>query len=141
MNEIGPTLGVIIMMNNYFHDVATGLLMTSGVGLWVVMRRYVDTGNRETTEYFLRIYRGMKRLARFSLYCILIGGVPRTLFYKSFEWANAVGHNQVPAIIVKHVLAFGFVFTGVYIWLKFEKRVKKIDMSLRAAEEADRTAA
>lgn len=141
MYDISPALGVIIMMNNYFHDVATGLLITSGVGLWVVVRRFQDTGNREKAEYFLSIYRGMKRLARFSLFWILLGGVPRTLFYKSFEWANAVDHYQVPALIVKHVLAFSFVFGGVAIWLRFEKRAKEIDMSLKGSQRADQPAA
>jgi hypothetical protein len=134
MQNIGPTLGIIIMMNNYLHDVATGLLAASGVGLWVIMRKYEDTGNREVTEYFLSIYKSMTRLARFSLLCILIGGVPRTLFYRSFEWANAVGHGQVPAIIAKHVLAFAFVGTGVYFWCRFDRKVKHIK-SLMSSKE------
>jgi hypothetical protein len=126
VDSISPTLGVIIMMNNYFHDVATALLAASGIALWVIIKNYEENTDRAATEYFLRLYKGMTRVARFSLYWILIGGVPRTLFYKKFEWANAVGHGQVPAIIVKHILAFTFVGTGVYLWLKFNKKVKRI---------------
>lgn len=123
---LNPTLGLFIMMNNYFHDVATALLAASGVALWVMMKRYEDGSGEEATQYFLSIYKGMTRLARFSLYWILLGGVPRTIFYRDFEWSNAVGHGQIPALIVKHILAFAFVGTGVYVWIKLNRKVKFI---------------
>ncbi|MBI5195827.1 MAG: hypothetical protein HZA10_05865 [Nitrospirae bacterium] len=124
---MSPFLGVLIMMNNYFHDVATALLMASGIVVWVIVRRYDSAiKTKETTEYFLRIYNSATKLARFSLVWIIIGGVPRTIFYTEFEWANAAGKNQIPALLVKHVLAFVFVGIGAYIWLKINRRVKDI---------------
>jgi len=115
------------MMNNYFHDVATALLMASGIVIWVIVRRYDSAiKTRETTEYFLRIYNSATKLVRFSLIWIIIGGVPRTIFYTEFEWANAAGKNQIPALLVKHVLAFAFVGIGAYIWLKINRRVNDI---------------
>ncbi|MBI4710526.1 MAG: hypothetical protein HY759_05445 [Nitrospirae bacterium] len=124
---MSPSLGVLIMMNNYFHDVATALLMASGIVIWVVVRRYNSAvKTRETTEYFLRIYNSATKLVQFSLVWIIIGGVPRTIFYTEFEWANAAGKNQIPALLVKHVLAFAFVGLGAYIWLKINRRVKDI---------------
>ena len=77
---ISPTLGVIIIMNNYFHDVATTLLAASGVAPWVIIRRYEQGAERPTAGYFLRVYAGVTRLARSSRYWILIGGIPRTFF-------------------------------------------------------------
>ncbi len=124
---MSPLLGVLIMMNNYFHDVATALLMASGIVIWVIVRRYDSAiKTRETTEYFLRIYNSATKLVRFSLIWIIIGGVPRTIFYTEFEWANAAGKNQIPALLVKHVLAFAFVGIGAYIWLKINRRVNDI---------------
>jgi hypothetical protein len=122
-------LGVIIMMNNYFHDVATALLLASGIAVWVMFSKY-DNNAPEVREYFMKIYRGITRLAQFSLVWILLGGIPRTIFYKDFEWANAVGKNQVPALIVKHVIAFTIVGAGVYVWLKLSKRIKDIRESM-----------
>jgi hypothetical protein len=130
MDTIGPGFGVVLMMNNYFHDVATGLLAASGFSLWLMARRFSDSGSREETEYFLRIHAGMTKLAKFSFWWIILAGVPRTIFYKSFEWANAVEKAQVPAIIVKHVLVFAFVGTGIYLWHKLNKRAKLIRESL-----------
>lgn len=123
---MSPGLGVIIMLNNYFHDVATALLAASGVTMWIVAKRYEMHKNAETLSYFVNLYKGITKLAKFSLYWILIGGVPRTIFYKEFEWANAVGKNQVPALIAKHILAFIIVGTGAYLWIKLNKRIKQL---------------
>ncbi len=70
---MSPALGVIIMMNNYFHDVATALLLAGGYVIWVIVKRYDDSAKtRETTEYFLSVYGKAVKLAKFSLlwmYC------------------------------------------------------------------------
>lgn len=124
---MSSTLGVIIMMNNYFHDVATALLMASGFVIWVIVKRYdASAGTHDTTEYFLGIYRSATKMARFALAWIIIGGIPRTYFYREFEWANAAGKGQIPALIVKHILAFVFVGMGAYLWIKVNQRVKQI---------------
>jgi hypothetical protein len=124
---MSTTLGVFIMMNNYFHDVATALLAASGFVLWFMVKRY-DTSakTKETTEYFLRIYKSTTKFAKFSLLWIIIGGIPRTMFYKDFEWANAAGKGQITALIVKHILAFSFVGLGAYLWIKINGKVKRI---------------
>ncbi len=135
MDTISPVLGVILMMNNYFHDVATALLLASGVALWIIYKRYDEGYAPDSREYFLRIYRSMTRLAKFSLIWILIGGVPRTVFYKKMEWQVAIDHAQIPALIVKHILTFTFVGLGVYLWLKLGRKVKEVRGSLESEKE------
>ena len=124
---MGPVSGVLIMMNNYFHDVATALLAASGFVVWTIVKRYdASSKTGETTEYFLKIYRNTTKFAKFSLVWIVIGGIPRTIFYKEFEWANAAGKGQITALIVKHILAFAFVGLGAYLWVKINRKVKRI---------------
>lgn len=123
---MSPKIGVLIMMNNYFHDVATALLLASGFTMWIIVKKLGNRTEEQVAQYFLDVYHGVTRLAKFSLIWILVGGIPRTLFYKEFEWANAVGKQQVPALIVKHILAFLCVGTGVYLWIKLSRRVKEI---------------
>jgi hypothetical protein len=133
--EIHPALGIGIMMNNYFHDVAIALLAASGIALWFILKKYdahPRQDERHVTEYFLSLYDSMTRVARFSLYWIFIGGVPRTLFYRDFEWVTAVKHGQVPALIVKHVLTFALVGTGVHLWIRLKGRVHEIEDSIKA---------
>lgn len=128
-------LGLLIMMNNYLHDVATAMLACSGVVMWIIVRHFrFSTQDAGSTKYFLKIYQSVTKLARFSLSWILIGGIPRIIFYKDFEWANAVGKGQVPALIVKHILAFIFVGAGAYMWLKISKRIKEIKTGRKATE-------
>lgn len=132
---MSPALGVIIMMNNYFHDVATALLLASGVVMVIITRKLGEAREFEVARYFLRIYDGVTKLAKFSLVWILIGGVPRVLTYREFEWANAVGRNQVPALIVKHVLFFIFVSAGAWVWIKLGRSVREIRTVLGKAGE------
>lgn len=124
-------LGIAIMMNNYFHDVATALLMTCGFVMWIIVRKMDRSSDENVIRYFLRIYGSVTWFARFSLIWILVGGVPRILAYKKFEWANALGKSQVPALIVKHILAFIFVGLGAYLWIKLSRQVKEIKQSIQ----------
>jgi hypothetical protein len=113
------------MMNNYFHDVATALLLASGIAMWVIYNKFGDSDKPEVRDYFLRLYGSITFLARFSLAWIILGGIPRTIFYAEFEWSHFAGKNQIPALIVKHILAFIFVGVGAYVWIKLSRRVRE----------------
>jgi hypothetical protein len=128
---MSPTAGIALMMNNYFHDVATALLMASAFALWVMLRRY-DAGPRgpDAARYFLELHRAMTRLARFSLAWIVVGGIPRTIWYGEFEWANAAGRGQVGALVVKHAFAFAFVAGGAVLWARLRRRVAAVRAEL-----------
>jgi hypothetical protein len=119
------------MMNNYFHDVATALLAASAFALWVLLRRF-EAGPRgpDAARYFLEIQRAMVKLARFSLAWIVLGGIPRTIWYAQFEWANAAGRGQVAALVVKHVVAFALVVLGVGFWRRLRERVREVEGEL-----------
>lgn len=130
---MSPTLGVFIMMNNYFHDVATALLLASGIAMHIIVKRLGNSKEDAVINYFLKIYGSITRLAKFSLVWILLGGIPRTIFYTKFEWANAAGKGQIPALIIKHVLVFIFVFTGANMWIKLNRKVEEIKAGRKTA--------
>lgn len=129
--QITPGLGVAIMMNNYFHDVATAMLAASAFTLYAILRVRDAVDTTEATVFFLKTYRIMVKFFRFSLYWIIIGGVPRTVFYKSFEWANAADKLQVPALMVKHVLMAGLVVWGVYAWRRLKLKVAELQKTVK----------
>lgn len=128
---MSPAAGIVLMMNNYLHDVATALLGASAFTLWVMLRRY-DAGPRgpDAARYFLELHRAMTGLARVSLAWIVLGGIPRTIWYGDFEWANAAGRGQVVALVVKHVVALAFVAGGVVLWTRLRRRVAEIRAGL-----------
>lgn len=128
--HISPGLGVAIMMNNYLHDVATALLASSAIVLFAIYRIEESCSGSGATAFYLKTYRKMVKFARFALVWIVIGGIPRTIFYTSFEWANAAGKGQVPALIVKHVLMVILVVGGVVGWRKLKRKSERLEESL-----------
>ncbi|GFE62113.1 hypothetical protein [Geobacter sp. AOG2] len=130
--HIGPGLGVAIMMNNYFHDMATGLLVGSGFALHAILRIQASMNTPQATLFFLKTNRRMVKLFRFALWWVILGGIPRTIFYTSFEWANAADKLQVPALAVKHVMMFTAVVWGIYAWRRMQAKVALLRESLPA---------
>jgi len=125
-----PGLGVAIMMNNYFHDMATGLLVGSGFALHAIIRIQESMNTPMATLFFLKTNRHMVKLFKFALWWVILGGVPRTIFYTSFEWANAADKLQIPALAVKHVMMFVAVIWGVFAWRRMQKKVALLRNSL-----------
>ncbi|GFO60730.1 hypothetical protein GMST_30550 [Geomonas silvestris] len=128
--QIGPGLGVAIMMNNYFHDMATGLLVGSGFALHAIIQIQRVMNTPEATLFFLKTNQKMVKLFKFALWWVVLGGVPRTIFYTSFEWANAADKLQIPALAVKHVMMFAAVVWGVIAWRRMQKKVAVLKESL-----------
>jgi hypothetical protein len=128
--QISPGLGVAIMMNNYLHDMATGLLVGSGFALHAIIRIQASMNTPEATLFFLRTNRHMVKLFKFALWWVILGGVPRTIFYTSFEWANAADKLQVPALMVKHVMMATAVIWGVTAWRRMQRKVALLRDSL-----------
>ena len=126
---MSETAGVILMMNNYFHDVATALLLASGIAIWIIYKKFGDSDKPDVREYFLKLYDSMTFLVKFSFAWIILGGIPRTYFYTEFEWSHYAGKSQIPALIVKHILAFLFVGAGAYLWINIRNKVKEIKES------------
>ncbi|HEY6008659.1 MAG TPA: hypothetical protein VIU40_10090 [Geobacteraceae bacterium] len=127
-----PGLGVAVMMNNYFHDVATAMLAASAFCLHAIVRVQSAMNTPAATLFFLKAYRIMVKFFRFALWWIIIGGVPRTVFYVSFEWNHFADKEQVPALMVKHVLMAALVVWGVFAWRRLKKKAALLEASLPA---------
>jgi len=131
---MNPTLGVFVLMNNYFHDVATALLLATSISVWVLASKYGEGERIEVTRYFLKVYDSLTKLAKFALYWVLLAGIPRIYFYMDLEWSHAVGKGQIPAIIVKHILMVVIVGTGAHMWIRLSRKVRKLKGTLEILE-------
>ncbi len=128
-------LPIVIMMNNYFHDVATALLAASALVMVFILRSVSEEKlDQSKLDFIRRIYSSVTRVAVFSLIWILIGGVPRTIFFKRYEWWDAAGKGIVTALVIKHILMFFLVGIGFFLWLK----IKKIMSSIEQGNELDK---
>lgn len=123
-------MGVFVMMNNYFHDVATAMLLVASLLMMFLIREVERHGNVETKKLFVDVYPKMSHIIGGTIVFIVMAGIVRTFTYKEFEWANAVGNEQVPAIIVKHVLVIIFLVVGLRGWFRVHRRVKEMRKEL-----------
>jgi hypothetical protein len=123
-------LGILVIMNNYFHDVATALLFAAGFLMLAADKLLSAHNNPGAGYYFLALYRKFTGFARFALVWILVGGIPRTIFYEQYEWNPALGKGIIPALIVKHILMFTLVGLGIYFWRKLSQKAVELESGL-----------
>lgn len=114
------------MVNNYSHDIATAFLFVSGLVMWTLFRTATPEGG-DPGAFYVRVCRAAGTVAKLALCWILIAGVPRVIFYRSFEWSDMAGSLQVPAIVVKHVVMFSLVAGGLYFWSRLSRSVRELE--------------
>lgn len=119
------------MMNNYFHDLAAGIVFVCGVFMFKSVRNAEKSGSKEVKEFFLATYPVLVHILGGSIIFMLFAGTIRTFTYKDFEWANAVGIGQVYAILVKHVILGSIFFYGIALWVKSHRKIKAMRMELK----------
>jgi hypothetical protein len=114
----------LVMINNYFHDLATGVLFGAAVAMWAVGRFARDAGDKDLAV-LRRVYPPLSRLALVALVWTLVGGVPRTIFFSQVELNPAIAPDAaayiLPALLVKHVLLFTAVGLGIWMWWRTKR--------------------
>ncbi|MBI5101341.1 MAG: hypothetical protein HZB33_05850 [Nitrospirae bacterium] len=118
----------IIMTVNYSHDIATAMLAVSALTMWVLSGQYPASSDAKFELFYVKIYKTVTRVAKDSLYWILLAGVPRIIYYKEFEWSDMAGDLQIVAIVIKHVAMFTLVGAGTYFWSRLAKKVRTLKL-------------
>lgn len=111
-------MAVLVMLNNYMHDLMTALFAVSVLAAWFLLR---SAPMREAPDAIRPVATGLIRVGLFSLAWTLLGGVARALAYEKYEWMEAVGRAQVPALVVKHVILVTLVVAGLLILNKVRR--------------------
>ena len=115
-----PSWSILIILNNYFHDVAPATLLSSAVILYVLGRQAERGGDAER-QAFARSYRTLTKFAWGALAWIIIGGIPRTIFFPTFEFIPAEQKGIIADLIVKHVFMVTAVVAGAIMWVRMGK--------------------
>lgn len=115
---------VLIIINNYLHDVATAVLLGTAVIMWALGRQ-VERGGPADAAVVARLYPTLTKFAWGAVAWIVVGGVPRTIFFTRYEWDPAVVKGILPALILKHTLMFAAVVGGVLLWRSVKRRIDK----------------
>ena len=61
---MSESAAIVLMMNNYLHDVATALLVASGYVMWVTWKCLDPEAGHDAMRYFVRMYYKITKLAR-----------------------------------------------------------------------------
>lgn len=119
------------MLNNYFHDFATALFLVCSYAM-VLLARHVEHKGDESKSLVTDIYPKLLHLNVGSVIFLFMAGIVRAFTYVDFEWANAVGTGQVPALLVKHTLLLALFFYGVYLWIGVHRKIQIMRRELGA---------
>lgn len=115
-------LDILIVMNNYFHDVATATLLAAAVIMWT-LERQAARGAQEDLLALKRAYPTLTKFANIALVWVILGGIPRALTFNTHD-LGAVRGDLVPAIAVKHVVEVAAVLAGVLLWRRVRARIE-----------------
>lgn len=97
---------ILVMLNNYFHDLAVAFLWASSLLAHAVVRHWPGRPSE-------RVGRLLERVAWTSFAWVMIGGAIRAWFYQEYEWLPKAGTAQIPALAVKHLLLVGLTVWGL----------------------------
>jgi hypothetical protein len=115
-------MAVLVMLNNYMHDLATAVFAVSALAAYFLLQ---SPSARTAPDAIRPVIEGLVKVGTISLVWTLAGGVVRALAYKRYEWMEAVGKAQVPALVLKHVILVFFVILGVVML----RRVRQLQSS------------
>lgn len=126
---MSPEYAVVVMMSNYFHDVATAMIMACAVGMWVILRKYEGRGSSGPLVFLMRLYRGMWALVIISWAWVVTAGLLRLATFRSYEWPIAMAKHQEAGLLLKYGIAVSMVAAGSYLWLRVTRRMKTLSAS------------
>jgi len=116
-------MAILVMLNNYLHDLATALFAVSVIAAWLLLR---TPAARSAPQALRDVGRGLVRVGIGALVWTLAGGVVRALAFRRYEWMEAAGRSQIPALVLKHVILVGLVIAGLVV-LQRVRRMLRVD--------------
>lgn len=119
------TLAIFVMLNNLFHDFAVALLFASLIVLNFVYRKTWTQDQPGWNAITANLAGVFNKVVYACWVAIILGGIVRSLAYERFEWNEAAGRGQVPALVVKHVILVSLIVYGTYIQIRLRKRLKE----------------
>lgn len=120
---MSPLVAVCLMMNNYFHDVATAMLFACSATMLIFLK-CTELSCSDSIGFIKTVYGRMSKVFLFSVIWIVAGGIIRFATVCSFEWKNAVLKGHTNGLIAKYVIAAIMLSTGVFLWGVVRKRLR-----------------
>ena len=114
-------MAVLVMLNNYTHDLATAVFAVSALAAWLVLR----SGAMKQAPWALRpLVQGLVKIGMISFVMTLLLGGIRSAAYRQYEWSEAAGRAQIPALVVKHVILVLLVILGLWVLYRVRRALR-----------------
>lgn len=113
-----------ILMNNYFHDVATAMLLACSIVLWVFLKHLRTDDDRVLLGYARKLYGGVSTIFWFSVAWIIVSGFIRVATFTSFEWVNAGRGRFEAGLVMKYAIAGCMILIGIFLWSRLSREMK-----------------
>ena len=114
-------LGVMILLNNWFHDLSVALLTCALLGAAAIWRGALETGPG-AAAIAGRLDRLARRIGAWSLAGVVVFGAVRTWAFMEYEWIPAAGKGLLPALAVKHVVLVSLLGGATVAALRARRR-------------------
>ena len=88
---------IVVMLANYFHDLASGLLFGLVVARAVIAPSVADRQQLEVLDARWR------RLFLGAFAAVALWAAPRAWFFDAYEWSPAAARGHTAGLIAKHV--------------------------------------
>ncbi len=111
-------MAILVMLNNYLHDLATAIFAVSAVAAYLLRRSLAMQAAPESIQPLVR---GVVRVGLFSLAWTLFFGIIRSLTYRQYEWVEAAGRDQLTALMLKHVILVSLVIAGLVVLYRLHR--------------------
>ena len=112
------TEAILVMLNNFFHDLSVAFLFASSLMAHLVLR-YLPGAPPA------RLAQALSRIAWGSLVWVLAGGGVRTWFFMQYEYLPQAGAGLVPMLVAKHIVLVGVTGLGLVAVVRLKARLKR----------------
>jgi hypothetical protein len=112
---------ILVMLNNYFHDLSTAVFAVSAIAAWLVVK---SNAMDEAPAAVRPLAAGLVKVGMASFAWTLLGGWVRGITYREYEWVDAAGRGQVPVLVLKHVILFSLVVIGIVVHYRVHRMLK-----------------
>ena len=117
-------MAIFIMLSNYTHDLATGLLFGSVIA-YLVANRVIERVSKIDDRNHLRekLFERLRPAVLWSLAAVLLLGIPRMIYYYDYEWLPAAGRGQILALAIKHVFLVSITIGSLVMFFRQRPKV------------------
>jgi hypothetical protein len=119
-------MALLVILNNYLHDLATAVFGVSAVAAYLLYR---STAMRDAPDAVGPIARGIVKVGIGALVWTLLAGGVRGWTYSEYEWVEAAGRDQVAVLVVKHVILVSLVSAGCVVLYKVRRLSRAVEAS------------